>query len=232
MKRFLFCTLALICAWSATPVAFGQDTNASAPATNAPAMAIVIVYDMSGSMKDKVKDASGRKTPKYVIGNNALMSVADKLQEFADAKHTNILAGLVFFRRGQVQTGIPMGVFQAERFKAWARENKSPDGGTPLGGAVQAAANILNHAGPSLKKHILVITDGESNMGATPQEVLLNLKNNNASIPTYFVAFDVAAKIFEPVKAQGATVVSAADETGLRVQLDSIVGKKILLEAE
>jgi hypothetical protein len=46
------------------------------------------------------------------------------------------------------------------------------------------------------------------------------------------VAFDVAAKVFDPVKKQGATVVSAANELELKTQIDSLLGKKILLEAE
>jgi hypothetical protein len=42
----------------------------------------------------------------------------------------------------------------------------------------------------------------------------------------------VAAKVFDPVKKLGATVVGAADEKQLNTQLDYILQKKILLEEE
>ena len=45
-------------------------------------------------------------------------------------------------------------------------------------------------------------------------------------------AFDVDAKVFDPVKKLGATVVGAADETQLNNQLQFILQKKILLEEE
>jgi hypothetical protein len=46
------------------------------------------------------------------------------------------------------------------------------------------------------------------------------------------VAFDVAAKVFDPVKKLGATVVGASDEKQLNTQLEYILQRKILLEEE
>ena len=48
----------------------------------------------------------------------------------------------------------------------------------------------------------------------------------------HFVAFDVDAKVFDPVKKLGATVVGAADEKQLNTQLEYILQRKILLEEE
>ena len=53
-----------------------------------------------------------------------------------------------------------------------------------------------------------------------------------ASLSVPFVAFDVDAKVFEPVKKLGATVVGAADEKQLNTQLEFILQRKILLEDE
>jgi hypothetical protein len=53
-----------------------------------------------------------------------------------------------------------------------------------------------------------------------------------ASLSVHFVAFDVDAKVFDPVKKLGATVVGAADETQLNSQLQFILQRKILLEEE
>src|SRR6266496_1398993 len=46
-------------------------------------VALAIVYDTSGSMKDPVQDQSGGIAPKYVIANRALLKVAKQIQAFA-----------------------------------------------------------------------------------------------------------------------------------------------------
>src|SRR5258705_3203003 len=46
-------------------------------------VAVAIIYDTSGSMKDPVKDQSGRQSPKYVIANRALIAIAKQIQTFA-----------------------------------------------------------------------------------------------------------------------------------------------------
>ena len=51
-------------------------------------------------------------------------------------------------------------------------------------------------------------------------------------VSVHFVAFDVDAKVFDPVKKLGATVVGAADEKQLNTQLEFILQRKILLEEE
>jgi hypothetical protein len=55
---------------------------------------------------------------------------------------------------------------------------------------------------------------------------------DHTSIAFHFVAFDVDAKVFDSIKKQGATVVSAADEMQLDNQLEFILQRKILLEEE
>ena len=46
-------------------------------------VALAIIYDTSGSMKDAVPDQSGGATPKYLIANRALAKVARQIQAFA-----------------------------------------------------------------------------------------------------------------------------------------------------
>jgi len=53
-----------------------------------------------------------------------------------------------------------------------------------------------------------------------------------SAFSVHFVAFDVDAKVFDPVKKLGATVVGAADEKQLNTQLEFILQRKILLEEE
>src|SRR5437016_5432848 len=49
-------------------------------------VAVAIVYDTSGSMREPVRDANGKPTPKYVIANRALVSIANQIQAFATNK--------------------------------------------------------------------------------------------------------------------------------------------------
>jgi len=116
-------------------------------------------------------------------------------------------------------------------FTDWARDFRRPDGGTPLGLAIQEAETQLAGS-PNLHKHILVITDGESNAGITPDQAVHKLRTSTNPIPVYFVAFDVSASVFSKAKSEGATVVSASNEAQLNTQINTILGQKILLEAE
>src|SRR5437660_2132591 len=52
-------------------------------------IALAIIYDTSGSMRETVPDASGRPAPKYQIANRALIAMAKQIQSFA----TNSSAG-------------------------------------------------------------------------------------------------------------------------------------------
>jgi len=57
-------------------------------------------------------------------------------------------------------------------------------------------------------------------------------QEKQATVSVHFVAFDVDAKVFAPVKKLGATVVGASDEKQLNTQLEYILQRKILLEEE
>lgn len=225
MRNFFITMLGCLGFLVAGSMVHGQSTNSD------PAFALVILYDASGSMNDTVKGADGKPAKKYQIANQAVVAIANKLKDFCDGKPTNIDAGLVVFSNSDARPAIPLGTFNAAAFKSWAQSFHSPDGGTPLGEAIKQANSMLAQS-KSFKKHILIVTDGESNVGAKPQAVLADMQKNKDMTSIYFVAFDVADKVFEPVKALGATVVSASNESELRAQLDMIVGKKILLEAE
>ena len=54
-----------------------------------PGVALAVVYDTSGSMMEPVRDRAGRKTPKYIVANRALMAIIDRLQKVA----TNSVGG-------------------------------------------------------------------------------------------------------------------------------------------
>ena len=210
------------------------QTNASPKQTNEGGIAVSIVYDGSGSMADRVPGADNKPTPKYLIANKAVVSIVRQLVAYSQDKHVNVQAGLVYFVDGKIHQGIALaGLTPASgaSFTDWAHNFNQPKGGTPLGLAIQEARRQLDQSS-SLHKHILVITDGASNSGISPDRAVHEIRASANPIPVYFVAFDVTTSVFDPVKAEGATVVSASDEVQLNVEINHILGQKILLEAE
>jgi hypothetical protein len=202
-------------------------------------VAVAIVYDTSGSMRDPVRDSDGKSTAKYLIANRALVSIANQIQAFATNKSPlaprKIDAGLFVFAANSAREAIKFGPFDAEKLREWARNFSNPTGNTPLGNALSVASRAVLDS-PLPRKHVLVITDGMNTTGPDPAAVLPKLKaqaeRKQTSLSVHFVAFDVDAKVFDPVRKLGATVVSAADEKQLNTQLDYIMQKKILLEEE
>lgn len=202
-------------------------------------VALAIIYDTSGSMKDSVRDRAGGSSPKYVIANRALIAVAKQIQAFATNPATGtarkIHTGLFIFGNETGREAIPFGPFDEGAIRRWAEAFSTPSGNTPLGNALRVAGQaVLDSRLP--RKHVLLITDGMNTAGPRPEAVLPGLKQQagkkGTTLSVHFVAFDVNAKIFDPVKKLGATVVGAADEKQLNSQLEFILQRKILLEDE
>jgi hypothetical protein len=214
---------------------------AEAPQTG---VALAIVYDTSGSMLQKVRDADGQMTPKHVIAERALNAVLDRLQAVASGSTATRLpleTGLVVFQgsrdKKQRRAGfaVPLGAFDAKAIRSWLAEHGKPQAGTPLGEAVELAGkSVLKSKLP--RKHVLVITDGVNTLGPDPVQTLPKVQElaakNQTPTSFHFVAFDVNATEFAGVKKLGATVVGAVDEKQLNSQLEFILEKKILLEDE
>lgn len=220
-------------------LAIANLTPAPAQAADNDGVAVAIIYDTSGSMGDSVRDASGRQSPKYVIANRALENIAARLQAFvtnsAGGGPRNVQAGLFVFEGRGARQAVKFGPFDAGAFQVWAQTFHHPEGATPLGNTLTAAARAVLDSGLS-RKHILIITDGINTLGPTPAEVMPKLKRlageKQTGLSVHFVAFDVKADVFSDVKKLGATVVGASDEKQLNEQLEFILEKKILLEEE
>lgn len=204
-----------------------------------PGVALALVYDTSGSMLEPVRDRAGRNTPKYVIANRALTAIIDRLQMVATNTSGGaplpMEAGLFIFNNDTAAMAVPFGPFNAAALRKWTKSFSQPAGPTPLGEAVRAAARAVLKS-PLTRKHVLVITDGVNTAGADPAMVIPRLRDEatkaNTAVEFHFVAFDVAAKVFDPVKKLRATVLGAGDELQLNTQLSFILEEKILLEAE
>src|SRR6266404_9418078 len=105
------------------------------PATRAASeegVALAIIYDTSGSMKDPVPDQSGGSTPKYVIANRALVKVAKQVQAFATKSAAGsprrIDTGLFVFHDSGAREAIKFGPFDAAALQNWAMHFSNPHG--------------------------------------------------------------------------------------------------------
>ena len=202
-------------------------------------VALAIIYDTSGSMKEPVPDASGGTAPKYVIANRALQAVTRQLQAFGtnsvSGTSRKIQAGLFIFQGEHAREVVKLGPLDAAAFESFATHFSRPNGNTPLGNALTTATHAVLDS-PLSRKHVLVITDGLNTAGPPPHVVLPRLKKQaqerHADFSVQFVVFDVDARQFAPLKSLGATVVGAADEKQLNSQLQFILQQKILLEDE
>lgn len=214
----------------------GQDRPATASEDG---IALAIVYDTSGSMQEKVSDGAGGTAPKYQIANRALGGIVDRLQAFVAAAPREtprkMQAGLVVFHDASARFAVSFGAFNADALRQWLKRFAAPSGTTPLGEAVRVAGESAL-ASKLSRKHVLVLTDGINTSGPDPAAVIPRLREQaergQTAVSFHFVAFDVKAKVFDPVTKLGATVVEAADAKQLNEQLDFILQQKILLEEE
>jgi len=209
-----------------------------AAAADSEGVALAIIYDNSGSMKQSVRDGKGKMSPKYVIASRALAAIVQQLQTFATNSATGsrkIEAGLFVFNGKGARELVPFGPFDPQSVQGWTNNLPMPTTGTPLGNALTKAGQTVLKS-KLARKHVLVITDGVNTVGPDPSVTMPRLKEQaaqkQAAFSVHFVAFDVDAKVFEPVKKLGATVVGAADEKQLNTQLEFILQRKILLEDE
>lgn len=198
-------------------------------------VALAIVYDTSGSMKEPVRTADGKQAAKWIIGNRSLEQIIQRVERFATNSNPpkTIHAGLYVFRGTGAAEAVKFGPFQPQTMRDWVKQYRGPDSGTPLGITIETASRaLMSSKFPA--KHILVVTDGINTSGPDPVVIVprINKASESKGSPIFihFVAFDIDAKVFAPLKKLGVTVVGAADEKQLGQQLEFILEEKILLE--
>lgn len=202
-------------------------------------VAVAIVYDTSGSMAETTKTAAGGVAAKYTVANKALAAIVDRLEAWAKGAAPGVPrrvdAGLFVFDGDGARVAVPMGPLDATALRSFMAGFSHPDGATPLGETVVLAGDATLRS-PLTRKHVLVVTDGESNRGVAPAAALGAVRRHaeawKTSVSSHFIAFDVNAAVFAPVKAEGATLLAASNEAQLNEQLTFLLEKKILLEEE
>jgi hypothetical protein len=243
--RILLALIVVLAVWKTSCSRREQSKESAGPApVQVPqdlvdGVALEIVFDTSGSMKDSVRDAAGGQTPKYVIAARALDNVVDKLEAYvhggAPGLPRRLECGLVRFDGAKVRDVVALGRFDPASLRAFARDFKTPDGTTPLGRALDRAGRALLES-KMLRKHVIVISDGENKSGPAPEQVFSDLKRlaqaSGVAIGVHFVAFDVDAEIFADLERGGAGIFAAADEAELDRGLGTILEREVLLEVE
>jgi hypothetical protein len=199
-------------------------------------IAAAILIDTSGSMRDKVRDADGTMRAKIDIAQREAMNLVKQFDSYArEHSDQTIFVGIYeFSERGRntpstreiIKVGPPdPASAQAAIFKMRAQ------GDTPIGDAMIVAKRDLDKSGLA-KRHILVVSDGENNQGYSPGNVtqVISTQSEKDRASIYFVAFDIAASTFNPVKDAGGVVLAASDATELTGTLDYLLTGKILVE--
>lgn len=207
---------------------------AEPPMERGDGIAVALLVDTSGSMSENVKDAAGKPRAKLEIARVALERVVEQCKKFAAEQPGRPLKLAIYeFSSRSGSHARPVTPFEAPdpgKVKAAAGKLRA-DGGTPIGEAMVMAKRELDRAG-LVKRHLLVVTDGNNTDGIAPERVMEEI----AKLPeekrpgVYFIAFDIAAREFDAVKAKGALVLSAANEKELLETLETLIGEKVLLE--
>ncbi len=191
---------------------------------------VAILLDNSGSMSDRAKGGRDAR-PKYVVAREAIQQMLAATDSFV-ATHTDfpINVGLYRFASGVVPL-VPVERYDRQALVAALDKMPEPQGGTAIGDAMDAARADLYRAG-TIRKYILVVTDGENTNGRSPRRVAEEIaRRSEGSVRMYFVAFDVDARRFDFVKNVRGEVVGASDGMALRASLDTIYRGKILAES-
>jgi Mg-chelatase subunit ChlD len=190
--------------------------------------AVAIVVDQSGSMRDA---ARGDSRAKYIVAREAIVEMLAATDSFiARQPSFPIKVGLFAFAH-DVSTVVPMAPYNREALRSALLAMPRPDGGTAIGEGMDAAREALYQSG-TIRKYILVVTDGENTQGRSPQSVAREIaRRSDGAVKMYFVAFDIDADKFAFVRDVRGEVLGAGNAVALRASLDTIYRGKILAEA-
>ena len=190
---------------------------------------VAILLDQSGSMEDE--PASGGKTPKFVIARRALAEVLAQTDSFvARQPGFPVNVGLYVFDSG-VEQVLPIAPFDRRSIEVALERLPTPGGNTAIGDAMQLATRDLYRAG-TIRKYLLVVTDGENTSGREPDEVAREIaRRSEGAVKVFLVAFDIDAGKFAFVNEVRGTVIEARNAVALRAGLDTLYRGRILAEA-
>ena len=189
---------------------------------------VAILIDNSGSMKE---EAEGDSRPKYLVAREAIQAMLASTDSFV-ARQPDFPVNVGLYRfSSRVTPMAPVAKYDRAALVAALDSMPEPDGGTAIGRAMDVAREDLYRAG-TIRKYILVVTDGENTQGVSPRRMAREInRRSEGAIRMYFVAFDIDAERFAFVREVRGEVVGARNGEALRERLDEIYRGKILSEA-
>jgi hypothetical protein len=198
-------------------------------------IALAVVFDTSGSMRQPIATTAGRKEPKQKVAQRAFLKVITRLDAFARQPGSPPLSVAVYVFEGQeAVVARRLAPFDAAALRKWVTGLGDPAAATPLGDALLLAGNDLL-AVDALSRHVLVLTDGANTAGRDPVSAITELNRSAARrklpVQTHIIALDLNPKVFEPLQKNGALLIGASDEAQLNARFDYILEEKILVEA-
>lgn len=190
---------------------------------------VAILLDNSGSMEDVPSSAPG--APKFEVARGVLERVLGQTEAFvARQSGFPVNVGLYVFSSG-VTRALPMGPYDRGKLAAALAALPAPDGATAIGDAMQVAVEDLYGAG-TIRKYILVVTDGENTEGSDPSDVAREIaRRSDGAVRLLMVAFDVDAGHFDFVREVRGTLLEARNGVALEASLDTLYRGRILAEA-
>lgn len=190
---------------------------------------VAILLDQSGSMEDAPE--RGGDARKYTIAREALGQVLAQTDSFvARQSGFPVNVGLYVFAK-RVQRVLPIAAYNRVTLDSALSALPDPDGATAIGDAMAVAARDLYTAG-TIRKYLLVVTDGENTEGRSPEDVAREIeRRSEGAVRLYLVAFDVDKEKFGFVSEVRGTVLEARDAVALRASLDTLYRGRILAEA-
>ena len=190
---------------------------------------VAILLDQSGSMKDRPASNDGER--KYLIARRALAEVLAQTDSFVTRQPGfPVNVGLYTFD-SDVETILPIAPFDRASLERALDGLRAPRGSTAIGDAMAVATADLYRAG-TIRKYLLVVTDGENTTGRSPETVAREItRRSEGAVKVFLVAFDVDADKFAFVNDVRGTVIEARDAVALRAGLDTLYRGRILAEA-
>lgn len=189
---------------------------------------VAILLDNSGSMG---QPAGGDTLPKYLVAHAAIADMLSSTDAFV-AKMPGFPVNVGLYRfSGAVTTLVPVGRYDRRLLTDALTHMPPPEGATAIGDALDQAVADLYRAG-TIRKYILVVTDGQNTEGRSPDAAAREIAvRSEGAVRLYFVAFDVDAAKFRFVRDVHGEVLGARNGAALKASLDTIYRGRILAEA-
>jgi hypothetical protein len=189
---------------------------------------VAILLDNSGSMRES---APGDARRKFEVAKDAIEAMLATTDSFiARQPDFPVNVGLYRFSDG-VTPLVPVKPYHRAELEAALAAMPRPDGGTAIGDAMDVARADLYRSG-TIRKYLLVVTDGENTDGRSPRSVAREIhQRSEGAVRMYFVAFDVAADRFNFLREVQGEVFAARNGLALRASLDSVYRGRILAES-